>query len=93
MSDTGTFKSSEEDAQSNAIAITGAVDGFTSSVAIGGGETNLTFMNNLEGLAGKWSSCNDEFKDLLANDSDKIMDLQQYFDEFDAETASRMEGN
>lgn len=93
MSDTGMFKSSGEAVQSNAMAIVGAAAGLAASMQIGGGETNLTFMKNMESLVGKWSTCNVEFKDLLTNDSEKIMDLQQYFDEFDVETASRMEEN
>lgn len=66
MSGTGIFKSSQEAAQNNSMAMIGVGAGLAASIQIGGGKTTLTFMNTMKDMAYKWSSCNAEFKDLYA---------------------------
>ena len=90
MSDTGKFKSSQAAAQKNSAAISAAVavGGVSSAVKII--KTNLSVVENIHEMETQLSSCNTEFKQLVANDADSILNLSDFFTDFDSEVAWTM---
>ena len=90
MSDTGIFKSSDAAAQLRAGAILGAAiaGGIIARTVIS--RTKLSVGNNIKNLEEQLSACNAEFKQLVADDTDSILKLSEFFTDFDTEMSNDM---
>ncbi len=90
MSDTGTFKSSQAAAQLRAGAILGAAmaGGIITKTAIN--RTTLSVVDNIKNLEEQLSACNAEFKQLVADDTDSILKLSEFFTDFDTDISEHM---
>ncbi|MBQ6806245.1 MAG: TIGR04197 family type VII secretion effector [Lachnospiraceae bacterium] len=92
MSGTGTFKSSEAEAQNHSMALQVAAAGMATMLMPFQGVTNLTVMTNMNHASFRLESCNTNFKELVNSDAESILDLKDAFDEFDTNLASYMGG-
>lgn len=90
MSDTGTFKSSEAAAQHSAGDISRAAAGGTNEVRTAINRTTLSVVENIKDLEQQLSSCNAEFKQLVADDTKSIVKLSEIFADFDTEMSNDM---
>ncbi len=91
MSDTETFKSSQAEAVITAGAILASAIAGDTSLNITISRTNLSVVNNIRELGAQLSLSNEEFKQLVEDDSDSILNLAEFFSDFDTEMSGDME--
>lgn len=84
MSDTGIFKSSQAAAQAIGEVILGSVTVGERNLNIAISRTHLSVVDNIKDLETQLSLCNTEFKQLIADDTDSILKLAEFFADFDA---------
>lgn len=91
MSDTETFKSSQAEAVITAGAILASAIAGDTSLNITISRTNLSVVNNIRELGAQLSLSNEEFKQLVEDDSDSILNLAEFFSDFDTGMSGDME--
>lgn len=91
MSDTGTFKSSREEAEKESKNIKKSGTSIATLTIDSYCKTNLSVVDNLKQISSELSSCNSAFIDLIDKDADSIIGIQEAFETFDMETAEEME--
>ena len=90
MSDTGIFKSSDAAAQLSAGAISRAAAVGVNAIETVLNRTTLSVVNNIKNLEKQLSSCNAEFKQLVEDDTKSIVELSEFFADFDTEMSNDM---
>lgn len=91
MSDTEIFKSSQAVAQIIAGGILGSAIAGERTINITISRTNLSVVDNIRELGAQLSLCNEEFKQLVEDDTDSILNLAEFFSDFDTEMSGNMD--
>lgn len=90
MSDTGIFRSSQPAAQASAEIISASATAVETKLNITIFRTQLSVVKNITDLEEQLSLCNTEFKQLVADDTNSILKLADFFADFDTEMSSDM---